>query len=184
MMQSNQLKRRVLRMGSEGSLILDRILWGAIDSFPSVITIISGFFIFHTLASRRQRRDEIFKIVEFIRGIIDEAVEDAKSAWVITGLDAVKQGHVFSLRARLIQISLEIDHLCEENKQFGEVQELFSEFRAAVDEVSIETNDGIKTLNVDDQSRQACDRPPQPIYIAARNIQIKLNKIYSSIYGN
>lgn len=170
-------------MDDQSNALSDQFLSSFIESLPSVTTILVGFFIFHILASRRQRRDEIFKLVEFIRGAIDEAVDDAKCAWTSTGADAVKNGHVFSLRARLMLISLEIEHLCDQNKSFVAVRENFSRFRSSVDEMTVEGESGVRALSVDDQTRDALDRPPQNVYNCARSLQTGLHRIYSNIYG-
>lgn len=154
------------------SLICSRIVYAIIESLPSIFVIISGFFIFHALASRRQKRDEIHKSIEYCRSSINDLLSVSEVVWSKNGKEAISSGGVLRVKSIFVNLSVEIDSLCGYSDEFNICKEPYRDLKMGIDELTVTENGKEKIVNLMDENRRAISRLP----VAPRQAAMRLNK--------
>jgi hypothetical protein len=95
---------------------------------------VAGFFIFHWLALKRQRRQELTDSVNRLKDCISNCLEQGEKCWRKSGAEAIQSGEVVLLRAHLTQCSLGLEALTTREKRFAEVKPLMRALRKELDE--------------------------------------------------
>lgn len=157
--------------------------WVAIfaPALPTTIVTIVGFFIFHLLAARRQRRDEIYKdVLELIRAI-NAVVAAGDSAWQMPGADAVKSGAISNVRFQFTQIGIVARHLQRMNTQFGQLDRPLRELKKNMDERF--DDKGQPAENLSDLERAPLPSCSEHAYASANMLKNGVYRIFVEIYS-
>jgi hypothetical protein len=154
------------------------IILALIQSAPSTLAVIAGFFIFHILASRRQKRDELFASATRVKDLADKAADELRDTWALSGKEATETGAVVKLRLLISHIANEYQQLCDQEKEFLDAKQAFQAFRRSADEFEDPLTSDV--LNIADTNRPAYERGVNPAVVAAR----AFSKSVSSSYWN
>ncbi|WP_273145968.1 hypothetical protein [Oceanicaulis alexandrii] len=149
---------------AEGVTLQNLLLISLIESLPSVMVVICGFFIFHHLASRRQKRDEFFYWIKELRSHLDRTLTVADKAWKLSGKEAIESGAVHELRAALKRMSYDVNQISEYDAKYSDLKKPFLDLKRTLDEFQRpESSGGSTSYNVADESRSAFEDLPAEI---------------------
>ena len=85
--------------------------------FPSIVAAI-GFYVFHLLALRRQKREEQHRFCENLKIIVQEISETASRSWAMNGKEAIQDGSIFKYKGLAFKAATQISTLCAQNKKY------------------------------------------------------------------
>ncbi|PCJ61511.1 MAG: hypothetical protein COA65_00695 [Rhodospirillaceae bacterium] len=154
-------------------------IWGAI--LPTAMAGV-GFYVFHKLAMRRQKRAEVFDTFRDLKMIIDDIDHLATIAWRKTGGDAVKDGGVVEIRRKIARCREDLRLLTMLDEKFEVVANPLNDYRRAIDEELDDSGNALSTI--DDINRLGrLDWAIEGIMPKATALRLNLNKAIANIYG-
>lgn len=130
---------------------IDIILSGVSPSILPTSVGILGFYIFHKLASRRQRKTETYNIYCELKSNIDEICNLSRNCWKVDGASAVASGDIVVLRNKLSRTREDLRLLSEMEKVFEKCKDAFNTLKKTIDEETDQNNLPIHTI--DDSTR-------------------------------
>ncbi|WP_420723929.1 hypothetical protein [Hwanghaeella sp. LZ110] len=147
---------------------------------PALVALV-GFFVFHKLASKRQRKSEVFETFKNLKVDIDEICTLSGKLWRMNGKDAVESGEVTDLRQKLSRAREELRLLVNFEFVFNGCDEKYTNFKKCIDEEIDQSGNPITTI--DDIVRQSGNSWYQNgILPAANSLYSSLNKAFKDMY--
>lgn len=149
-----------------------------IPSVPPTLTAIAGFYVFHKLAVRRQKREEIRQLCQKFRESLQDLSGAAEAAWGKAGDSAVKEGDIVKYKGKIFVADLYLSSIATYEPKFDSVKQQYIAYKRRIDEYSDEKE------RVSIESRE---RAPKPSYAnvvrrMAGAVSNELDKAFKDIF--
>lgn len=148
------------------------LMQALIPSVPPTLTAVVGFYVFHKLAVRRQKREEVRQICQKFRDSLQELCNSAEKAWEKSGDSAVRDGDVVEFKGRIFLADINLNSIITHEVNFRPLKSVYIDFKRELDEI----NDDDLRLSIEDRQR-----PPRQEYAASikRRAALVFNKVDS-----
>ena len=110
------------------------IVEALLPSVPPTLTAIAGFFVFHFLAMRRQRREEVRQACDAFKEGLSELTAACAKCWEVDAAVALTDGKVSEYKAKIFSCDLRIGTLKSAQPGFDTIATQYRTLKKAMDE--------------------------------------------------
>lgn len=151
---------------------------GDIISAASIFIAAASIIVFHILASRRQKRDEVLKFIDRFEEKLNDFRKECSFVWSKSGIEVQSGGLDYTLKNMLHDLNLDAEILISMNKGFSIVKVRISEVRRHSDECKI--NDVLVGLL--DKDRGPYSSLPSDIIFSILKTKKSIRNAFKEIY--